>query len=193
MNQRRHAARDGSFARSAGSAMGRGVVLVVVAVLIGALLMQQAFDADTSTVVGPGTVVTTAKPSATTSEGDTNGTTDTTTPPTDTTTPPVSDTKAPNTVTVLVANGSGVNGAAGRMADDLKPIGYVTFTANAKANVTATAVYFVEGFQADAAAVASIIKANPAGVKPLPVPAPVSDTKNAQVLVVLGPDLARAA
>jgi hypothetical protein len=54
-------------------------------------------------------------------------------------------------------------------------------------------VYYTEGFQAEAQAVAASLGAPAEAVQPMPTPPPVADIQGAQVLVVLGPDIAAPA
>ncbi|MBW3615491.1 MAG: LytR C-terminal domain-containing protein [Actinobacteria bacterium] len=179
-----HAAGDGSFGRSAGGAAGRGVALLAVALLIGIILLN-ATDGDP-----PGTRVTTESETGadvTEEEGngeDADGAAATTTPaPPDT--PPAAH--APKEVKVIVVNASGVKGAAGKASDLLKPPGYnVLAPTNAKRGETV--VYFAPGYEADAAAVAAALGLPPATLKPLPTPPPIPDSKDAQIIVVIGAD-----
>jgi hypothetical protein len=107
-----------------------------------------------------------------------------------TTTVPAHD---PSTVTVLVANGTGVDGAATKRADQLKQRGYVSLTpVDAQAHAGTTGVFYVLGAQGDAIAVARLIGAPAGSVLPMPEPLPVADLQAATVLVVLGDDLSGA-
>ena len=94
---------------------------------------------------------------------------------------------------LLVANGSGVQGSAATMTDELQSRGYRTLEPT---NVVpgygpkdVTEVFYLPGFEAQGQDVANIL-----GVQAAPMPAtkPVSDTDfvGATVLVVLGTDLA---
>ncbi len=110
-----------------------------------------------------------------------------TAPPPSTTTVPAHD---PATVTVLVANGTGVDGAATQRAAQLKQRGYVSLTpVDAQAHAGTTGVFYVLGAQGDGAAIARIIGAPKNAVQPMPEPLPVADLQAATVLVVLGDDL----
>jgi hypothetical protein len=98
--------------------------------------------------------------------------------------------RPPQEVTVLVANASGVTGAAGSLTDNLAGAGYQTVEAtNAPETSETTQVLFAEGFDREAAAVAEQIRAPADGVAPLPGPPPV-ELQGARVLVLLGLDLA---
>ncbi|HWW54434.1 MAG TPA: LytR C-terminal domain-containing protein, partial [Acidimicrobiales bacterium] len=108
--------------------------------------------------------------------------------PTTTTAPP----RSPAQVSVLVANGTNVNGAANRIKSQLLQDGYNTVgTSNATTNSAATtSVYYVAGYQAEAALLAGALGLAPTAAQAMPAPSPVSDTKNANIVVVVGADLA---
>lgn len=152
----------------------RGIILVVVAVVVGFVLLRDDGASTAQVAVG--------------AEDDPAQTTETTA----TTTPTTVAARAPAEVKVLVANGSGVNGAAGSQTEELEALGYVTANPTDAERVTATVVYFTEGYQAEAAELAAAIGAQATAVTPLPTPAPVSDMQLSNLLVVLGPDLATA-
>lgn len=162
--------------------VARGAILVAVAVVVGVLLLrddssttaQVAVGSDRAGDIDSGRVQPDEDPDATT--------TTTTAPPRD-----------PAEVKVLVANGSGVNGAAGGTTDALEALGYVTGTPANAERVPATIVYFTTGFEAEADALAAAIGATPESVTPMPAVAPVDDLQLANVLVHLGPDLVPAA
>ena len=185
MRRGQHAADDGSFSRSAGGAMARGIALIVAAVLLGVILLR-ATD-------GPEPFVgTTASESDDDDDGSTTPTTDAgsavTTP---TTAAPAAHN--PAEVTVLVANGAGIDGLASRIADALKPANYVLADpGNTKAPADESTVFYTPGYEADAAAVAALLSPPPK-TAPLPDPPPVDDMKGAHVLVVAAADLATAA
>ncbi len=186
MSQRRHAASDGSFAKSAGGAAGRGILLIAVAVLVGVLLLRNGFDdgggSSAPTTEGGGGAVTSVSPDTTGAGGST-----------DSTTPTTPSTRPPNQVKVFVANAAGVQGAAGRAVEVLTPLGYVAVAGNSPTRVDTTTVYYTEGFQAEAQGIAQALGAPAAAVQPMPTPPPVADIQGAQVLVVLGPDVAKPA
>ena len=159
--------------------MARGVALIIAAVLLGVVLLnatdepsQEATSIDRTTLpAATGNTTTTVKGSSTTL-----------TAPHD-----------PSKVTVLVANGAGINGLASKIGDKLKAANYVTAEpGNTKAPADESAVYFSPGYEADANAIAALLTPAPK-VAALPNPAPVADTKNAKVIVVAAADLATAA
>lgn len=159
-----------------GTSPVRGVVLVAVAVVLGFFILRAIDD----TGAGPD-IATDAIDTA-------DGTTDSSAPPaSETTTPPA---RPPAEVVVLVANASGVQGAAGEQGEAITAGGYqVLPAANAESNVEATQVLPVAGFEAEAAALATAIGAPEGAVQAMPDPPPV-DIAGANVLVLLGPDLA---
>lgn len=156
----------------------KGAILVVVAVVIGIALLRD--DSGTARIsVGAESPVT---------EPDDNGDPSASSTSSTTTVP----LRAPSEVKVLVANGSDVNGAASVQTNALKALGYVTANPGNTAQVPATVVYYTTGYEAEAAALAEAIGAPATAVQPLPTPAPVDDMALSNVLVVVGPDLAKA-
>jgi hypothetical protein len=120
----------------------RGLILVVVGVVLGAILLLRGggvgFDDDSTGVdIESGSEVTT-----------------TTVPPE--TTLPVA--QPPAAVKVVVANGSGVSGLAGKGTQFLARAGYTASSAtDATQPTTSTVVYFAPGFEANAAAIAELV------------------------------------
>lgn len=95
-----------------------------------------------------------------------------------------------NEVRVLVANGAGVAGAAGRVSDSLVAAsGYGTLTPT---NTTATAdtsrIYYAPGYELDARQIAKTLNAAPEAVGPIPAEVPVDDLLEADVVVIIGLD-----
>ncbi|MDP8992669.1 MAG: LytR C-terminal domain-containing protein [Actinomycetota bacterium] len=180
MRPGRHAAEDGSFGRSAGIAAGRGALLLAVAVVLGVVLLNAADDT-------PGRV----------SAGHREERTDTAEeapPPTTAEPPPTTAApRPPREVKVLSANGTKVNGAAGRVRDTLRARGYNVLAPVEAKPANASAVHFTPGYERDAQAVAEVLKLAPTAVQPLPDPPPLADVRGANVVVVVGPDLARPA
>lgn len=217
MNGGRHAAGDGSFARSAGGAMTRGIVLIVVAVLIGIILVRTGTD-DTGSAAPAASVdttapTTTAAASVTETTAATDDTTETTAGDADTTETTVTETTVassddttpttnivfearPNSeVRVQVANTTSVGGAAGRQTDVLKEQAYISLNAtNYTAGVLATTkVHHKDGYLLEAQAIARLLNLDPdADVFSMPpnVDASIGDFLDPDVLVLLGSDLA---
>ena len=133
---------------------------------------------------------TTIEPSATTSTT-TSSTASSTTAPSSTTTAslPIVVVKSPSELTVRVANGTRVSGAAGKVSDRLSELGYTTRTpTDAKTNdVSATAVYFSAPFNAEAESLAKSLGLDPAAVMPLTDP-PAIDPDGAELVVIVGTD-----
>jgi hypothetical protein len=163
----------------------RGAVLIAIAVVLGFVLLAYGFpDADdTVSTADDGSIV-----DETADQGDGVG------PSVATTAPPTTAgaARAPGEVTVLVANGSGVSGAAQAFTDTLNADGYVTAEpANAdRKDYTTTVTYYVGEEQAEAAAVATALGLDPASVQPMPDPPPTADgdLRNSTVLVIVGTD-----
>ncbi len=152
----------------------KGAILVVVAVAIGLVLLRDDSASTAQVTVGAADNPAAAEDSETTSS----------------TTSTTAAVRAPADVKVLVANGSGVNGAAGTKTTELEALGYVTANPTDAERVTATVVYFTDTYQPEAEALATAMGADPAAVMPLPTPAPVGDTQLSNLIVVLGPELA---
>ncbi|HEX2275485.1 MAG TPA: LytR C-terminal domain-containing protein [Acidimicrobiales bacterium] len=98
--------------------------------------------------------------------------------------------RPPAEVKVLPANGSGVAGLGGRVGDRLKARGYTNTLAatNTTREVAASSVEFNRDFEPEARAVAETLGLPPTVVKALDSP-PVADTRGADVVVLIGPDL----
>ena len=155
----------------------RGITLVAVAVIIGALLIWK----------NPGTGQVTASPdlhSATTTTAAAGGgqkAATTTTAAAPTTAVPAAD------LQVTVANASGVPGAAGTITEKLKGAGYAKVAALNGDKNQPTKVFYEGKFEADAKAVAKVIGLPDTTVGPRPPEVAIEDEgKNAQVIVVLG-------
>ena len=169
----------------------RGAVLVIVAVLIGLFLLRQGLDTSEA-VTATGDGGNGEQSTDDTSPDGTDGTdsTDDTTETTEVVLRP------PAEVPTIVLNNSGVSGAAGAYSDVLAAAGYKLTNPdgdNAADNAgdrAVTSIYFVPGFEGEAAAVGAAIGAPDTAVPaalPTPPPGPVA---GASVVVVLGTDLA---
>jgi hypothetical protein len=173
----------------------RGLAVLAVAVVVGLLLLLNAGDGGASEQVSAG-------------NGDLGGTTEstvdisgigdgsdesTTTTPDQTTTssvPETADTRPPSQVKVLVLNSGGPTGTAGSTSDSIGETGFVMQpAANAATRGAATTVvYYAEGYQADAEAVASVLGKSSDSVKAMPSTSPGPGADSANVVVVLGAD-----
>lgn len=193
MRRGEHAADDGSFGRSAGGAMARGIVLIIAAVLLGLVLLNatdgpEPFQTASGTAADGGDGADAGGGEDAAAEdagggegGESPGTTETTVA-----------VRPPAEVRVLVANGSGVRGAAAGLADRIAGFGYqIAEPANAPAPVSASVIHFLPGFEREAQALAAQLTPAPA-VSVMPDPQPVPDLRSAQILVLQGPDLATA-
>lgn len=182
MRRAGHAAQDGSFGRSAGMAAGRGAVLLAVAVILGIVLLNAADDP------GPDRI------SAGAEEEEDDGSSDdtaTTLPPTTLATVPP---RSPQEVKVLPTNGTAVKGVAGKARDTLQAAGYNVLAPTDATRAEASNVYFTSAdFEREAQAVASALglPANVVVAYPTAPPLPVTDPKGANVVVVVGPELAQ--
>jgi hypothetical protein len=181
MRRGQHAADDGSFGKSAGGAMARGVALIVAAVLLGVVLLRATDGSDLDAVASDDV----EDDSGDDAGDDTDSSVDL--PTTDTTLPPPRD---PAEVTVLVANGAGIGGLAGRIAETLNGANYVTAEpTNTRAPANESIVFFTPGYESEAAAIAALLSPTPR-VEALPDPPPVENVGTANVLVVAAADLA---
>lgn len=158
---------------------GLGVAIVVVAVVIGVLLLPSATRAPLAAVASTATTTTTTVPSSPgTNHGQHSSSATSTTIP-------------PATVHVLVANATTTNGVAGDVTSFLASKGFGTLTAtNALVKVNASQVFTVGGATADVQAVAAALNLPASSIEPAASSAPVSSTAGANVVVIVGPDLA---
>ncbi len=151
----------------------RGVLVVIVAALLGVLILKN-IDSSASVDTGGSTSTTTAAAATTTTIATTTTTVN----------------KA--SFTVLVANASGTQGAAGRLTEKMQTDGFtVAQPVTATTKVDTTAVYYLSGYEAAANSVASYLAVG--APQPMPEPKPVADLGQAQVLVVEGRDIASSA
>ena len=169
-----HAAADGSFGRSAGMAAGRAAMLLGVAVLLGLLLLN-ATDAEGPRV----TTDTTVDGPVETVPGEEG--------PLDTAAPTA---KPPGEVKVLSANATRTEGAGGRITERLRLAGYNVVPPTDAPREDATEIFFTTGYEVEAQVIAETLGVPATSVKPLPTPPPISDMRDAHVLVLVGPDLA---
>lgn len=156
---------------SSGNAVKAAVVLVafvVTTVLVLGVVHPTAVTGGAGTAAGPSVSTTTKPPVATTTT-----------------------TTAPPHVPVLAANASGVAGAAGSVTTQLQTAGWDMLPpVNASARVTVSNVYYLAGQKTAAQAAAKALLLPAGSVVPYTTSAPVSSIGTAEVLVVVGPDLA---
>lgn len=169
------------------------IVIAVVAVVVGFLILRNINDDHSSAGASNGPITTV-------------GTTPASTPGSDVTTIAT----APGVVTpttqplvfapgkVVVANASGVGGAAGIATKALSSVGFTmgnpTDAFGAEKKITQTKVYYQAGSEAVAASVAQAFGAPDSGVAasamPTPIPVVNASIGDSTVLVMLGTDLA---
>jgi hypothetical protein len=95
-------------------------------------------------------------------------------------------------VPVLVANASGVSGAAATVTNQLQVGGWALQPpVNASAQVPASHVYYVAGQEQAATQIAKSLHLPASAVVPYTTAAPITSIGTAEVVVVVGPDLAR--
>jgi hypothetical protein len=175
----RHAATDGSFSRSAGGAALRGAGLLAIAVILGIILLRSGGGDPYATALkaagSPSPEITVPRPTATTI------------------TVPV---RQPAQIKVLPANGTNTAGAGTAIFTRLKQAQYDVLAATNTTNqgsATTSNVYFNPNFDREARVVAQLLGLPDSAVLPMPTPPPVSDTRGADIIVVVGPDLAKEA
>lgn len=213
----RHAATDGSFGKSAGSALFRGAGLVGLAVILGLIMLywgtrdDGALDistpADSGEVSDDGTGTDGTGDDGTADDGTgddgtdgTDGTDETvvTEAPVTTDAPVEDDTggaKPPSDVLVIAANAVGTPGLAGGLKDDLTVMNYKVDVANAP-NSSVSKVYFKQGFRANAREIVDNLGKDPSIIQRLPNDGSVT-VKNdddgarmaaAQIIIIIGSD-----
>ena len=151
-------------------------MLLGVAVLLGLLLLNTT-DADPQRVTTGTTTV---------------GTDDTSPaePGEDDPIEPGSMARPPGEVNVLVANATRTEGLASRITERLRVAGYMVKPPTDAPKEDASVVHFASGYEVEAQIVAETLELPPSAVQPMPTPAPVSDLREAHVLVLAGPELA---
>ena len=175
-------------------ASGVAIVVALVAALLGFFILKKIDNNNTSinTTIGNGSV--TSNPISTGSP------TVTSTGSTAVTSAPVAgsaSTLARAGIKVVVANSSGVKGAAGKVSTSLKTLGYDMLpAANASGKTrTASLIFAAAGSEAAAAQVIADLKLSNVTVQSIPtdatqIPLLASSRQGAAVVVILGSDLA---
>ncbi|MDQ6797858.1 MAG: LytR C-terminal domain-containing protein [Actinomycetota bacterium] len=156
------------------SASARGIILLVVALVLGIFILNKTQGGGATSVSSePRTTTTKAAKGVTTS-----------------TPPNTRAVRQPAAIKVLAANGSGVAGLGGKTGDRLTAAGYNSLApANTSSDVSASEVEFTPGFDLEATAVAQVLGLPATSVKPLATDIPLADTKGADIVVLVGPDL----
>lgn len=157
----------------------RGVIVLVVAVVVGFLLLFK---------VGGGTSTKGDASKSNKSTSTSTSTTLATTPSSQvSTTAPTGSAHLPSTVKVSVQNGNGTKGLAATNVAKLKAKGYTGAVAGSAAPTAKSVVYAAPDYQADATAIATALGLPPTVVAPMPTPPPAG-AADAKVVVVLGKD-----
>jgi hypothetical protein len=143
-------------------------------------------------VVGAACLAWGARPTVDAGAGAAAATTTTTTVPGQATTTTTAPAVRPSTaVKVLVANGGTVNGAAGYFTQKLKSDGWGTLTpTTATSQASSSVVYYAAGNSGPAKAIATALGLPDSDVQPLGSSTPVRSTAGADVVLVVGSDLA---
>lgn len=160
----------------------RGLILVAIAVVLGAILLIKGggigFDqADEELTIDAGGDTPAVQSTTTTTEATTS-----------TSVPPAS-------LKVVALNGAGINGYAASAQQFLSVAGYTATTAaTAATQSTSTIVYYAPGFEADALAVAELFGLEAASVQPIPEGTQLARDAadlpaDTNVVVLLGPDV----
>ncbi len=98
----------------------------------------------------------------------------------------------PSTIGVLVANGTDISGAAGRLSSELNTANYVTLPPVNANPQTSSAFYHRAGYEVDAQCVAQLLDVASVPIFPMPDPPPgsisLATLGNAYILILIGPD-----
>lgn len=160
------------------SPSARGVFLVAAAVALGVGILSSIGKS----AAAPGSAPTAVVSSTTTTAAPAHSTTTTT---------QALATHSPSSVKVLVANGTNVSGVAGKLKTRLAAGGYdLLAPTNTTSSARASAVYYQTGYQGDAQAVAAAAGLGASTLQAMTAQLPVANSSGAQVIVVIGPDLA---
>ena len=148
--------------RSAGDRMlrtaARGAVLIGIAVIIGIVLLQVVDEAGGPSAAGNGA-------------GDTTTTTE-------------SGARAPQGITVIVFNASGISGAAGTQTNELRGLGYLVLDpGNAASQQVGSTVACQAGYELEAEQILAIVEGATLAAFPAPAPA---GAEAANCIVVVG-------
>jgi len=157
------------------SASVRGVILLVIALILGIFILNKTQGGGAATPVSsePRTTTTKAAKGVTTS-----------------TPPSTRAVRQPAAIKVLAANGSGVAGLGGKTGDRLTAAGYNSLApTNTSGDVSTSVVEFTPGFDIEAVVLAQALGLPATSVKPLAPDVPVADAKGADIVVLVGPDL----
>ncbi len=189
----------GGFSRSAGTNAARGVLVIVAAVAVGLLLMFRGLGDSSTDAAADGAATSTESGASDGGDGTAAAGDTTTTVPADETTETTSTTvsappRDPSEVKVLVLNGTDadarVAGVAGAGTDMIKPNNYIVAEPKDADVNGPSAIFYAEGYQAEANAVAAIFGVDPVTVVQAldPTALPIADTQGANIVVRIGSD-----
>ena len=174
--------------------MTRGVVLVAIGAVIGALVLASTVDesgpssSQATTTEATTTTATNGNGPATTNGAQDTSQTTSSTPSIPVTDPPVLD---PAVVRVQVFNATGVSGAATRITNDLTREGYLSLPAGnapeAYQDRSQSYVYYTQGYLGNARAITIELELSQSSLRPIP-PDFVIQTASADIAVVIGND-----
>lgn len=182
------------------NAAAKGVGIIALAVVIGAIFLGMGFSSDDGLFAGssnePGQTDTTASTAAGNDGGEqgTNNDTgvETGTPNTETGEPIANgdpQARPNNEIHYVVLNGSGAGGRAGRVSSQLSALGFVPSDPSnvPGGQVDDSHIYYEEGWQAEAQVIAKALGVTDELLSPLPAPFSF-DMGDAHIMVVLGKD-----
>ncbi|MEM7321766.1 MAG: LytR C-terminal domain-containing protein [Actinomycetota bacterium] len=185
--------------RLGGTDVFRGSLVILTALVIGGFVITRGLDESsaedtTAEAVADADAADDAAPA----EATTTTAVVTTVP--ETTAPTVAETtavapegpavRAPSEVKVLVLNGAQTQGIAGRGTEVLQAASYQTGAPKNATTQRPSAIYYIEGYQAEALAVGETFGPGlETLVQPLdPADIPIDDTQAAHIIVVIGAD-----
>ncbi|MCH2422344.1 MAG: LytR C-terminal domain-containing protein, partial [Acidimicrobiales bacterium] len=209
-----NARRRGGLGPSNAAAAPRAFLLIAVAVVIGLVLLWKGLDSTPGTVApaeapvvaekstdespvdqGSDTSADETSAAAVDTSSDQPATTEAPAPTT-TEDPFPKPTYAPNEVKVLVANGSGVSGAAGKVTDMLTPLGWAMESPANADKSSISGIYYKTGYAHNARLIQdhfgedpSILSQFPSGGLAVPDRS-LDRVENAHIVIILGSDLA---
>lgn len=98
--------------------------------------------------------------------------------------------RAPKDIKVIALNGTSTKGVAGKVTDTLRRLGYNVLSPTDAKKAERTVLYVTAGYEREGAELARALELSPEAVQPLTSPGPVADLRGANLVVLVGPDLA---